>query len=71
MVVGNSKRIPHFLVAGSPKGLQRLMLLNNLNNGFEHNYFSIQKDGSKWIAWYYAVATVEVPDGILKTVSKD
>lgn len=60
MVVGNSRRIPHFLSSGSPQGLQRAMLLNNLKAGVEYSYFDIQKDGARWIAWFYKVAAIKL-----------
>jgi hypothetical protein len=51
-LVGKLRRIPHYLSAGSPKGLQRKMLLNNTKDGVEYRYFDIQKDGKNWIAWF-------------------
>jgi len=63
--VGDSRRIPHFLVAGGPKGLQRLMLLNNMNNGMQYSYFDIQNVGGKWYAWYLRKANIVIPSGKL------
>jgi hypothetical protein len=51
--VGSSLRIPNFLSAGSPQGLRRLMLLNNIRNGKQYNYFDIQFVGSKWFVWFF------------------
>jgi hypothetical protein len=68
VAVGDVKRIPHFLSAGSPKGLQRLMLLNNIKDGFEYRYFDIAQDKKgKWIAWYYKVIPIQsiAPAGLL------
>lgn len=45
-------RIPKFLSASSPKGLQRLMLITQVKLGYGVNWFDISKDGSKWIVWY-------------------
>ena len=45
--------VPNFLVAPSKERLVRLMLLNNIKKSKEFNYFDIQKDGAKWVAWYY------------------
>lgn len=50
----NIFRIPNFLQAPSPEKLKELMLLNNLKNDQEFLYFDIQKDGSFWIAWFWA-----------------
>ncbi len=56
MTIGNAFRIPHFITAATPIELQRLMLRQNAIDGVEHNYFSIQKDGTKWIAWFIRIA---------------
>lgn len=53
MSAGNSLRIPNYLSAGSPKGLHRLMLLNNIKNGKQYNYFDIQFVNGKWFVWYF------------------
>jgi len=39
-------------MAGSPRGLRRIMLKNNLRRGIEFSYFDIQQIGTKWIAWF-------------------
>lgn len=52
MAIGNSLRIPHFLSASSPKGLERAMLKNNIKHGVEFHYFSINFVSGKWIAWF-------------------
>jgi hypothetical protein len=57
-LVGNSFRVPTFVTASSPKDLVRVMLNNNINHGKEFTYFDIQKDGSKWFAWYYTEINV-------------
>lgn len=51
-MVGDSLNIPNYITAGSPKGLRRLMLLNNLKNHKEYTYFSIQNVDGKWFAWF-------------------
>jgi hypothetical protein len=53
-VDGNSFRIPQYLSAGSPSGLSRLMLQNNLKYAVEFTYFDIQFAQGKWWAWFYA-----------------
>ena len=45
--------IPKFITSSSPKGLQRVMLKTQLRLGYGVNWFDIQKDGKKWIAFYY------------------
>lgn len=44
---------PRFLKAQSAKGLERLMLRNNLKRKAWHQY-QIVFDGKSWLAWYYA-----------------
>lgn len=44
---------PRFLKAQSAKGLERLMLRNNLKRKAWHQY-QIVFDGKSWFAWYYA-----------------
>lgn len=46
-------RVPQYLAAGSPEGLRRLCLRNNLKKGRYYNYFAIQFVNGKWYAWYY------------------
>lgn len=50
---GSSLRIPNFLTAQSAIGLRRLMLLNNIRNGKQYNYFDIQFVNGKWFVWYF------------------
>ena len=50
--VGDSFRIPQFITARTKELLVRAMLLNNLQNGMEFNYFDIQKDGASWVVWF-------------------
>jgi hypothetical protein len=50
---GSSLRIPNFLTAGTPQGLRRKMLLNNLKNAKQFNYFDIQFANGKWFVWYF------------------
>lgn len=53
MIPGSARRIPHYISARSPSGLQRLMFLNNLRDGLEHQYFDISLQGNRWYAWFY------------------
>lgn len=50
---GSSLRIPNFLTAQSAIGLRRLMLLNNIRNGKQYNYFDIQFVNGKWFVWFF------------------
>lgn len=52
-IVGNSLRLPAFIEAPTPKELVLRMAANNMQFGREYDYFSISKNGNKWIAWYY------------------
>lgn len=69
MSVGSVRNIPHFIVAASPRGLQRLMLLNNTRHGMQFNYFQIQWDGKQWVAWY--LRSAEIPTVPLATAVND
>ena len=51
--VGNSLRIPNYLSAGTAQSLRRLMLMNNLKNGKQYNYFDIQFVNGKWFVWFF------------------
>jgi hypothetical protein len=53
--VGNSLRIPHYLLASTRDELVRVMFKNNLKDGMEYQYFDISFDGSKWTAWFKKV----------------
>lgn len=46
-------RIPKFIIASSPKGLQRIMLLTQTKLGYGVQFFDIQFVQKNWIAWYY------------------
>ena len=46
-------RIPKYVTASSLKGLRRVMLLTQSRLGYGVEFFDIQKDGKKWIAFYY------------------
>ena len=46
-------RIPKYITASSPKGLQRLMLLLQSRLGYGVHFFDIQFVKKEWIAWYY------------------
>lgn len=56
MIPGNSFNIPHYLKAGSPEGLRRAMLENNMKLKAECQYFQIVFDGKSWFAFYYTEA---------------
>lgn len=51
MIAPSSAHIPNFLVARSPQGLRRLMLVNNTKKGMVFVY-QIQFSDGKWYAWY-------------------
>lgn len=60
----NIHRIPHYLQASTPEQLKQLMHKNNIKNDQEFLYFDIQREGSFWIAWFWATAPykiVEIP----------
>jgi hypothetical protein len=57
--------IPNFIVASSPLGLRRLMLLNNSKHGMWFKY-DIQFVNGKWYAWYHADVTSDNQDPIMK-----
>jgi len=48
-------KIPHFVEGKNKLDLQRSMLKIQLDTGFKYKFFDIQKDGDRWVAWYYAV----------------
>jgi hypothetical protein len=52
MAYPNQLNAPKFIKATTAVGLSRLMLRNNIKHGKRFNYFSIQKDGKDWVAWY-------------------
>lgn len=59
--------IPNFLTASTPRGLRRLMLLNNKKLGAWHNYQIMFIDG-KWYAWFHAEVTRDLES--LKSVTE-
>lgn len=46
-------KIPKFITAASPKGLQRSMLKMQVALGYGVHWFDIQFVGKVWFAWYY------------------
>jgi len=48
-------KIPKFISAASPSGLQRLMLKTQVKLGYGVHFFDIQflAESKKWFAWYY------------------
>jgi len=57
----HSNMLPHFIEAKDKRALMRAMLQNNNANHYYFKYFDIQKDGTKWVAWY--LKKVEVLGG--------
>jgi hypothetical protein len=49
--VGN---IPDYVTASNLKALRRSMLKTQLRLGHGVEFFNIQKDGKKWVAFYYS-----------------
>lgn len=50
----NIFRIPLFLEAKTKLELSKKMTANNVKHDKEFGYFDIQKEGKKWVAWFYA-----------------
>jgi hypothetical protein len=46
--------IPVAIEAKTRAELSTKMLENNMRLGHFFRYFDIQKDGKRWVAWYYA-----------------
>ena len=70
--VGNSLSIPNFIKAGSPLGLHRLMLMNNLKSGNRYKYQDIQFVNGFWYAWFYEDKSFrEVGSEIAKEIVKN
>lgn len=46
--------VPVSIEAKTRSELSAEMLLNNLKFSVFFKYFDIQKDGKRWVAWYYA-----------------
>jgi len=56
--------IPLFVEAKTKKLLVKKMLETNIKAKAHLKYFSIQKDGNKWVAWYYDnINSIEVLNG--------
>jgi len=51
--LSNVALIPHFIEAPNKLELMRSMLDNNIKQGKKFNYFDIQQEGKRWVAWYY------------------
>ena len=47
--------IPLYLEAANKDELVEKMLKNNMEHGAHFSYFDIQKEGKKWVAWFYAI----------------
>lgn len=48
---------PLYIEAKTKDELVKAMLINNMAHSAHFRYFDIQKDGSKWVAWFYADGT--------------
>lgn len=55
--VGSANKVPHSIVAPSLRELHRRMLLNNIRDSRQYEYFDIQKDGKQWVAFFVREAT--------------
>jgi len=51
--LSNVALIPHFIEAPNKRALMQTMLNNNIAKGKKFNYFDIQQEGKRWVAWYY------------------
>jgi len=49
----NAMTVPISIEAKSRSDLTRKMIMNNIQDARYYKYFDIQKDGKKWVAWYY------------------
>lgn len=67
MIPGSARRIPHYISARSPSGLQRLMFANNLKDGVEHQYFDIGMHQNRWYAWFYKEVKTSEPELITRS----
>lgn len=45
--------VPVFIEAPTKEDLIRKMIDTNTLARYEFKYFDIQKDGNKWVAWFY------------------
>jgi len=45
-------RIPKYIAASSPKGLQRLMLQTQAKLGYGVEWTAIQYSNKQWVAWF-------------------
>ena len=67
-MAGSSLNIPNVIIAPDLKGLMRAMLANNLKDGKEYGYFDIQKDGDRWVAFFYKhIKAIEILNGTTNT----
>jgi hypothetical protein len=63
--------IPVSIEARTRSELSGVMLLNNFKHDCFFRYFDIQKDGKRWIAWYYADTRDQVLKHQIKRVFND
>lgn len=47
--------IPLYIEANNKEDLIKKMLDNNREHSSHFKYFDIQKDGKKWVVWFYAI----------------
>ncbi len=45
--------IPNYIEAKSKDELMEKILMINLSVSTYHRFFDIQREGKKWVAWYY------------------
>jgi len=51
---------PDFLEATSKEGLRGKCVENNLKHNKQFQYFDFQKDGKKYVCWYYREMKSEI-----------
>lgn len=58
--------IPLFVEANTKEDLVNKMLKINIKANSYHRFFDIQKDGKKWVGWYYTHVEIKVNDVLNK-----
>jgi len=53
MLIEAIKNMPLFIEAPDKRQLVAKMMENNMRDKIDYKYFSVMKDGKKWVAWYY------------------
>ena len=54
--MSDTLHIPHFVEGKDKIDLQRQMIALQVQDGHTYRFFDIQKDGNKWVAWYFRKA---------------